>query len=191
MIKCREWQGWEEFLKKQLTKRKWEEGKCGKAGDGRDGSAVPNGLTGSVVGGGASVHRAQCSPLIHLDRQTIPDKSSNKTVPTFLLSNTNVTYIRKGWFFLREIWRILLQTSDPCHLWNGRHKPADLLAFVRYSIWESTRWFWSLSRQFYVDYFHKFEIAFPVWSPIENHNSTLALSPLSLTWYVKLRQPRN
>ena len=103
MIKCREWQGWEEFLKKQLTKRKWEEGKCGKAGDGRDGSAVPNGLTGSVVAGGASVHRAQCSPLIHLDRQTIPDKSSNKTVPTFLLSTTNVTYIRKGWFFLREI----------------------------------------------------------------------------------------
>ena len=55
-----------------------------KAGDGRDGSAVPNGLTESVVGGGASVHRAQCSPLIHLDRQTIPDKSSNKTVPTLL-----------------------------------------------------------------------------------------------------------
>ena len=49
-------------------KRKWEQGKCGKAGDGRDGSAVPNGLTGSVVAGGASVHRAQCSPLIHLGK---------------------------------------------------------------------------------------------------------------------------
>ena len=82
MIKCREWQGWEEFLKKQITKRKWEEGKCGKAGDGRDGSAVPNGLTGSVVAGGASVHRAQCSPLIHLGKPS-QTKVQIKQCPRF------------------------------------------------------------------------------------------------------------
>ena len=107
----------------------------------------------------------------HSLRETIPDKSSYKIVPTFLLSTTNVTCIRKGWFFLREIWRILLQTSDPCHLGNGRHKPADLLAFVRYSIWESTRWFWSLSRQFYVDSFslkialNSFSSLISYWKP--------------------------
>ena len=82
MIKCREWQGWEEFLKKQLTKRKWEKGKCEKAGDGRDGSAVPNGLTGSVVAGGASVHRAQCSPLIHLGKPS-QTKVQIKQCPRF------------------------------------------------------------------------------------------------------------
>ena len=82
MIKCREWQGWEEFLKKQITKRKWEQGKCGKAEDGRDGSAVPNGLTGSVVAGGASVHRAQCSPLIHLGKPS-QTKVQIKQCPRF------------------------------------------------------------------------------------------------------------
>ena len=82
MIKCREWQGWEEFLKKEITKPKWEQGKCGKAGDGRDGSAVPNGLTGSVVAGGASVHRAQCSPLIHLGKPS-QTKVQIKQCPRF------------------------------------------------------------------------------------------------------------
>ena len=63
-------------------KRKWEQGKCGKAGDGRDGSAVPNGLTGSVVAGGASVHRAQCSPLIHLGKPS-QTKVQIKQCPRF------------------------------------------------------------------------------------------------------------
>ena len=71
-----------EFLKKEIPKRKWEQGKCGKAGDGRDGSAVPNGLTGSVVAGGASVHRAQCSPLIHLGKPS-QTKVQIKQCPRF------------------------------------------------------------------------------------------------------------